>query len=62
MIRSLSELSIAMIIHAKKIWPNEISENIWPYDLKMSIEALNQIPGLQDSIHIIPSKSFQGLK
>ena len=39
MISSLSEISISMMIRAKKRCPSAISKNICPYDLKIATEA-----------------------
>ena len=60
-VSSLSELSRAMMIHSKKRWTSTITAN-QPYAINMSTESLNEIPSLQDSIHITPSQTNSGSK
>ena len=42
MIRSLSEISGAIMINVKKRWLIAIYENICPYDIKMVTDGLNK--------------------
>ena len=42
MIRSISDLSRATMIHAKKIWSSTTSANLWPYALKVERYAFEQ--------------------
>ena len=38
-IRTLQELTRAMLIHANKLWPEAIMANLWPYALRMANDS-----------------------
>ena len=48
-IRSLQEMTRAMLIHANKRWPEAITPNLWPYAMRMANDSLNDTPNMQDS-------------
>ena len=48
-IRTLQELTRAMLIHANKLWPEAISANLWPYALRMANDYINETPNMQDA-------------
>ena len=48
-IRTLQELTRAMLIHANKLWPEAISANLWPYALRMANDYINETPNMQDT-------------
>ena len=62
MLRWLSELSTAMMIHAKKRWPSSISANLWLYSLNMETEVFDEISSIQYIIHRTQSHKFSGSK
>ena len=57
-IRSLQELTRAMLIHAHKKWPAAISPNLWPYALRMANDNLNETPNMMDESRRSPLQMF----
>ena len=47
-IRSLQEMTRAMLIHANKKWSVAITPNLWPYAMRMANDSLNDTPNMQD--------------
>ena len=46
-IRELQETARAMLIHANRKWPGNVSTNLWPYALRMASEVYNNTPCFQ---------------
>ena len=47
-IRSLQEMTRAMLIHANKKWNKAITPNLWPYAMRMANDIMNETPNMQD--------------
>ena len=47
-IRSLQDMTRAMLIHANKRWKSAITPNLWPYAMKMATDVMNETPNMQD--------------
>ncbi len=47
-IRRLQELTRTQMAHAKRLWPEEISANLWPYALRLANDSINATPNLSD--------------
>ena len=47
-IRSLQEMTRAMLIHANKKWSLAITPNLWPYAMRMANDIMNETPNMQD--------------
>ena len=45
-IKELQELPRAMLIHSKSMWPGAITDNLWPYAVRMAGEILNNSPAI----------------
>ena len=43
-IQDLQDLSRAMLIHAKFKWPGAVTDNLWPYAIRMAGDVLNNSP------------------
>ena len=57
-IRSLQELTRAMLIHAHKKWPAAITPNLWPYALRMANDNLNETPNMMEESRRSPLQMF----
>ena len=57
-IRRLQELTRAMLSHAKRKWPQEITANLWPYALRMANASINATPSLKDPEGRSPDQLF----
>ena len=47
-IKELQDLARTMLTHANKRWPTTITNNLWPYALRMANKVMNNTPSLQD--------------
>lgn len=47
-IRRLQELTRTQLSHAKRLWPQEVSINLWPYAMRLANESINATPNLND--------------
>ena len=57
-IRSLQEMTRAMLIHAHKKWSTAITPNLWPYAMRMANDVLNETPNMQDEYRRTPEQMF----
>jgi hypothetical protein len=58
-IRRLQELTRTQLSHAKRLWPQEISINLWPYAMRLANESINATPALTDRPHFrTPQEMF----
>jgi hypothetical protein len=57
-IRSLQDLTRAMLIHANRRWKMEATVNLWPYALRMANDAINETPNLKDPESRSPAQIF----
>lgn len=55
-IRDLQELTRSMMIHANKRWKKSITAHLWPYALRMAVDAINDTPSMQDKQRRTPSQ------
>ncbi len=46
-IQDLKEMACMMLIHVHHRWPSAITPNLWPYVLRMAIDAINVMPNLK---------------
>jgi hypothetical protein len=42
-IRDLHDLAHSSLLHAQNLWPDAVTNNLWPYALRKSAGGLNQI-------------------
>jgi Reverse transcriptase (RNA-dependent DNA polymerase) len=47
-IRRLQELTRTSLLHAQRMWPQEICAHLWPYALRMASESINSTPNLRN--------------
>ena len=59
-IRSLQDLTRAMLIHQNRRWKNVGSVYLWPYALRMANDAINEAPNLRDKEGRSPLQIFGG--
>ena len=43
-IRSLQDMTRAMLIHASTLWPKNVDTFLWPYAMRMACDAMNETP------------------
>jgi hypothetical protein len=58
-IRSITEAARTMLIHAMISWPDIITEQLWPYALRLAVHLHNNTPG---SSGLTPEEIFTGTK
>jgi len=57
-IRSLQDLTRAMLIHSNRRWTMASTANLWPYALRMANDAINETPNLKDPEGRSPAQLF----
>lgn len=58
-IRSITERARTMLIHAMIHWPDIVTENLWPYALRLAVDLHNSTPG---SSNLTPEEIVKGAK
>ena len=59
MIGTITRRARTMLLHATILWPSIISEDLWPFALKMAIDVQNATPGPSG---LSPDEIFSGQK
>ena len=59
-IRELQDLTRTNMIHANRRWSEAITANLWPYEMRMANESINDTPSLQDKGRRSPRQIFTG--
>ncbi len=49
-----------MLSQAKRMWPHEVTANLWPYALRMGNDSINATPNLSDEQRHSPDQPFSG--
>ena len=57
-IRHLQEMARTSMIHAKKIWSDAITPNLWPYATRMANESIKATPWLYNPNKASPNSIF----
>ena len=57
-IRRLQEMARTMINHAKRRWPQEVAQPLWPYALRMACDSINATTSLRDKSKRTPDEIF----
>src|SRR6056300_23197 len=57
-IRSLQDLTRAMLIHHNRRWRMPGTVHLWPYALRMANDAINESPNLKDKLGRSPLQMF----
>ena len=59
MIGTITRRAWTMLLHAKRRWPDVISEELWPFALKLTVDIHNYTPGTSG---LSPDEIFSGTK
>ena len=59
MIRTIVQRARSMLHHATILWPDIITESLWPFALKLAVDVHNATPGDTD---LSPDEIFSGVK
>jgi hypothetical protein len=59
MIGTITRRARTMLLHATILWPDIITEDLWPFALKMAVDVHNATPGISG---LSPDKIFSGHK
>jgi hypothetical protein len=59
MIGTITHHACTMLLHAMHHWPDIITEDLWPFDLKLAVDIHNSTPTLID---LSPDEIFGGQK
>ena len=61
-IRILQELARTMLIHGNKRWPKAVTNNLWPYALRMANDVLIETPLMQNKEKLSPHQLFSSTR
>ncbi len=59
MIGTITRRAHSMLLHATLLWPDIITEDLWPFALKMAVDVHNATPGISG---LSPDEMFSGQK
>jgi len=59
MIGTITHCAQTMLLHAMRLWPDIITEDLWPFVLKLAVDIHNSTPG---SSGLSPGEVFSGQK
>jgi len=59
MIGTITRRARTMLLHAMRLWPEIITEDLWPFALKLAVDIHNSTPGLSG---LSPDEIFSGQK
>jgi hypothetical protein len=61
-IRILQELARTMLVHGNKRWPKAVTNNLWPYALRMANDVLIETPLMQNKEKLSPYQLFSNAR
>jgi transposase InsO family protein len=59
MIGTITRRALTMLIHAIRLWPDVITEDLWPFALKLAVDIHNSAPTISG---LSPDEIFSGHK
>jgi hypothetical protein len=57
-IQELQKCSRTMLIHANKRWPSAITNNLWPYAMRIVVDSINNSPTTKSKEGLTPMQQF----
>jgi hypothetical protein len=61
-IRILQELARTMLVHGNKRWPKAVTNNLWPYALRIANDVLIETPLMQNKEKLSPHQLFSNTR